>query len=251
MSAFIGRKYELDRLCPLARDAPAKLVVVKGRRRIGKSRLAEELGRRLEDHRTVYFEAALPEKHETEADERQDFAQQIGLIFNVPAPPFADWADLFWHLADRIKDTSQKTLVIFDEINWILGPVRLEDTPPETYPHRLTDRVDETKRPKFCGICRARRYGFHSAGAVAAKPRSFGATGARAPAHDKFRYLAVSGGAPRYLEAMDPTQVRRHPHIESLLRARGAPVQRVRDGTEDFADQRPWQTSLLPRSHSC
>lgn len=194
MSAFIGRKYELDRLCPLARDAAAKLVVVKGRRRIGKSRLAEELGKQLEDHRTVYFEAALPEKHETEADERQDFAQQIGLIFNVPAPPFADWADLFWHLAARIKDTSQKTLVIFDEINWMgkkdrsfpgklkthLGPVRLEDTPPETYPHRLTDRVDETKRPKFCGICRARRYGFHSAGAVAAKPRSFGATGARA-----------------------------------------------------------------------
>src|SRR5262249_1269726 len=40
MTTFIGRKKELDALIGLKRKATASLVVIRGRRRIGKSRLA-------------------------------------------------------------------------------------------------------------------------------------------------------------------------------------------------------------------
>lgn len=84
MSAFVGRQYELEHLCRLSRDSRAKLVVIKGRRWIGKSRLATELGRRLKGYQTLYFEAASPDKHDTQADEREDFARQLGRMFNIP-----------------------------------------------------------------------------------------------------------------------------------------------------------------------
>ena len=45
MQPFVGRENELRRLQDLSRSGRASLVVIKGRRRIGKSRLAEEFGK--------------------------------------------------------------------------------------------------------------------------------------------------------------------------------------------------------------
>ncbi len=42
---FIGRKKELEQLSRLLDKPTASLVVVKGRRRIGKSRLIQEFGK--------------------------------------------------------------------------------------------------------------------------------------------------------------------------------------------------------------
>lgn len=42
MTKFIGRKKELESLKGLFRKTSSSLVVIRGRRRIGKSRLAEE-----------------------------------------------------------------------------------------------------------------------------------------------------------------------------------------------------------------
>ncbi len=44
---FYGREHELRRLQELAAKKTASLVIIKGRRRIGKSRLATEFARRL------------------------------------------------------------------------------------------------------------------------------------------------------------------------------------------------------------
>lgn len=44
-SSFVGRKKELQQLSLLLKKASASLIVVKGRRRIGKSRLIEEFGK--------------------------------------------------------------------------------------------------------------------------------------------------------------------------------------------------------------
>lgn len=45
MKPFVGRKNELQRLEDLAKASRASLAVIKGRRRIGKSRLAEEFAK--------------------------------------------------------------------------------------------------------------------------------------------------------------------------------------------------------------
>ncbi|HSX12311.1 MAG TPA: ATP-binding protein, partial [Rhabdochlamydiaceae bacterium] len=42
---FVGRDTELQRLEDLAKSGRACIAVIKGRRRIGKSRLAEEFGK--------------------------------------------------------------------------------------------------------------------------------------------------------------------------------------------------------------
>jgi uncharacterized protein len=44
---FYGREHELQRLQELSSKKTASLVIIKGRRRIGKSRLATEFARRL------------------------------------------------------------------------------------------------------------------------------------------------------------------------------------------------------------
>ena len=45
MAKFIGRKEELQTLKNLLKKRSASLIVIKGRRRIGKSRLLEEFSR--------------------------------------------------------------------------------------------------------------------------------------------------------------------------------------------------------------
>jgi uncharacterized protein len=53
---FFGREQELQRLQELSAKKSASLVVVKGRRRIGKSRLTEELARRLPRYKALHFQ---------------------------------------------------------------------------------------------------------------------------------------------------------------------------------------------------
>lgn len=221
MVAFIGRQYELDRLCQLPRDSRPKLVVIKGRRRIGKSRLAEEFGRRLAGYRTLYFEAAPPEEHETQADERTDFARQLGRIFNVAPPRADDWGDLFWQLAARIRDTRGRCLVIFDEINWM-------GKRDHTFPGKLKTAWDTqlSKIPHLILILTGSLAGWikknllSSTGYVgrvdldftlqelslAEAAQFWDDRGERVTAYEKLRFMAVSGGVPRYLEAMDPSK---------------------------------------------
>lgn len=221
MSAFIGRQYELERLCRLPRDSRPKLVVIKGRRRIGKSRLAEELGRRLADYQTWYFEAAPPDQHETQSDERQDFARQLGRIFNVPAPPAEDWGDLFWQLAARLKDTGRKSLVIFDEINWMgkrdrsfLGKLKTAwDSQFSKIPHlililtgSLTGWIKRNLLNSTGYVGRVDMDFTLQELSLAEAAQFWGERGERVTAYEKLRYLAVSGGVPRYLEAMDPSR---------------------------------------------
>jgi hypothetical protein len=68
---FIGRLEEMKRLGNLTRKRSASLVVVHGRRRIGKSRLIEEFGKKF---RFLRFSGLPPVKHGTEQDQRNEFS---------------------------------------------------------------------------------------------------------------------------------------------------------------------------------
>lgn len=113
---FIGRTKELALLGALTSKKTASLVVLRGRRRIGKSRLASELGKSLNIN-TYVFSGLPPEKNVTAKLQREDFAHQLQRQLQIPSPKAEDWGDLFWHLADKTKQG--RVLIIIDEITWL------------------------------------------------------------------------------------------------------------------------------------
>jgi uncharacterized protein len=117
MTAFIGREKELKKLQDLTRLNTSSLVVIKGRRRVGKSRLAMEFAERLPGYKSIYLTGMAPEEHTTAEDEREDFALQLSRELNIPPPRPDDWNTLLWALADKTK--RGKRVVILDEINWL------------------------------------------------------------------------------------------------------------------------------------
>jgi AAA+ ATPase superfamily predicted ATPase len=114
MKPFVGRKLELKRLEDLSKSGRGALVVIKGRRRIGKSRLAEEFGR---DKIFLSFTGLAPVKGVTAQDQRDAFASQLASLFNLPPFTFADWSDAFAHLSRLL--TLKPTVILFDEISWM------------------------------------------------------------------------------------------------------------------------------------
>lgn len=114
MKAFIGREKELNNLKQIAKMQGPKLVVIKGRRRIGKSRLIEEFSK---DKQFFSFSGLAPTKAVTAQDQRDAFARQFAQHFKVPPLSFTDWSDAFNHLSLHIKET--ETVILFDEISWM------------------------------------------------------------------------------------------------------------------------------------
>jgi uncharacterized protein len=77
MTTFVGREGELAKLKELARLDVPSLVVIKGRRRVGKSRLATEFAARLSGYQSVLLTGMAPDEKVTANDEREDFAAQL------------------------------------------------------------------------------------------------------------------------------------------------------------------------------
>lgn len=114
MTLFVGRKRELEKLKSLEQTKTPKLVVIKGRRRIGKSRLAEEFAK---DKNFISLSGLSPLDNISSQDQRDTFAQQISQKFNIPPFTFKDWSDGFAHLAQHL--TKEPTVVLLDEISWM------------------------------------------------------------------------------------------------------------------------------------
>ena len=114
MKPFVGRDTELLRLEDLSKSGRACLVVMKGRRRIGKSRLAEEFGKR-----KVFlpFSGLAPVKGVTSQHQRDSFARELSTLFQLPPFTFTDWSDGFAHLSRYLP--AKPTVILFDEISWM------------------------------------------------------------------------------------------------------------------------------------
>ena len=80
MGQFIGREKELQLLKNLYEKRSASLAVIKGRRRIGKSRLAEEFAK---GEKFFSFSGLPPTDKTTAQSQRDAFAQQIKKAFGV------------------------------------------------------------------------------------------------------------------------------------------------------------------------
>ena len=115
-SIFIGRKTELDRLKALYHKKGPGLVVIKGRRRIGKSRLIVEFASNYARQRFWSFAGLAPQDGLTAQEQRDHFARQLSLMLKVPPMTFSDWSDAFEHLSAHIKAGD---IILFDEISWM------------------------------------------------------------------------------------------------------------------------------------
>lgn len=116
MANFIGRKKELENLGFFLKKESASLIVVKGRRRIGKSRLIEEFARK---NKISFYEfvGLAPTNRTTAQQQRNEFARKINEYFSLPGLKGDDWGDLFTVLSNQTKQ--QKVIVLLDEISWM------------------------------------------------------------------------------------------------------------------------------------
>ena len=115
MDNFIGRKLEFQRLKSFLKNTTASFLVIKGRRRVGKSTLVERFAR--EFSRSYTFTGLAPEKGLSASDQRKEFCRQFAQQFDVPNPKYDDWGDIFWALSDHVK--KGRLLLFLDEISWM------------------------------------------------------------------------------------------------------------------------------------
>lgn len=111
---FVGREKQISSLKRLLKKKTASLVVVKGRRRVGKSRLIEEFGK---GHCFYSFCGLAPTEKTTAQTQRDEFSLQLSNQFGLPQISSDDWSKLFMLLADKIK--SGRIIILFDEITWM------------------------------------------------------------------------------------------------------------------------------------
>jgi uncharacterized protein len=114
---MIDRGRELQRLRAAASEAP-QLVVMRGRRRVGKSYL---LNRSFDGHRLVYFQADEGEMQ----GHLSLLASELGQLIGAPLA-FADWDQALGALGEQA--TREPLVVVLDEFQWMLAAEPLLDS---------------------------------------------------------------------------------------------------------------------------
>ena len=128
---FINRALELEFLENKHGSDQAELIVLYGRRRIGKTELITHF---LKDKKSMYFLGRL--------ESREDTIKRINHLlashfrdFDVVARPLSDWDQVFDYIA--VKSKTEKTVFVFDEFPFLV------DKFPEL-PSVLQDKWDST-----------------------------------------------------------------------------------------------------------
>lgn len=228
MAPFIGRTTELAELRALCATTQPKLVIVEGRRRIGKSRLVEEFARCERGQRFLQFVGLAPTPDTTAQTQRDEFARQLSEQTDLPRLSSDDWATLFQLLAREVQ--RGQVLVLFDEISWMAHG-------DPTFLGKLKTAWDLqfSKNSKLmlilCGsISSWIQRNIVSSTAFLGRPsrdirldeltlpecNQFWPAKARVSPYEKLKVLAVTGGVPRYLELLDP-RISAEGNIQRLL----------------------------------
>jgi len=212
-SMFIGRKQELERLQALYRKKTPSLVVVKGRRRIGKSRLILELSKTIGNKTFWSFAGLAPQDGMSSQEQRNNFARQLSLILKVPPMTFQDWSDALEHLSLHIKPGD---VILFDEISWM----GLKDP---TFIPKLKAWWDKQTTHMlfvFCGsvstwieenILKSTAFFGRVNLTLSLEPLSILESadflrkiGMKISPYDTYKLLSIVGGVPWYLEQFNP-----------------------------------------------
>jgi len=212
MLGFIGRQTELERLLETSRKRSASFVVVRGRRRIGKSRLIEEFSKSFE--RYYVFEGLPPEKHTTAKHQLDEFCRQMARQFHTAPAVYQDWSDALWAVGERVQ--TGKVLLFFDEISWM-------GSKDPTFLGKIKNAWDQRFKKNdelvfvVCGSASSwiEENLLSSTGFVGRISYTLTLEELPLPdcnrfwpegvaAYEKFKILSVTGGVPKYLEEIDP-----------------------------------------------
>lgn len=211
---FIGREAELGSLRDLFKKKTANLVVIKGRRRIGKTRLIEEFAR---GQPFLRFVGLAPAPGVTAQAQRDEFSRLLSQQTALPEIKSDDWAKLFALLADKVKQG--RFIILFDEITWMA-----HDDP--TFLSKLKNiwELSFQKNPRLilvlCGSISAwieknilSSTGYFGRISKKITLRELSITHCnqllkvvgfdRSP-QEKFLYLSLTGGIPWYIELINP-----------------------------------------------
>ena len=216
---FVGREGELESFKALWSKKGASLVACRGRRRIGKSTFVEEFARR-SGAAFVNIDGLPPRPGMTNADQLANFAVKLAAQTGAQERPPSGWFDAFRRL-DGMIDDRRKTVVLLDEISW------MGKYDPD-FPGYLKSAWDTAlkKHPRLvlvvCGSVSAwikknilDNTGFagrFSRDLVLEElplrlcPSFWGAAASRIATREIADVLSVTGGVPRYLEAVDPSR---------------------------------------------
>lgn len=190
-------------------------MVVKGRRRIGKSRLIEEFGKSL---KMVTLSGVVPTEKTTLESQLQEFGWQLGKALGQPAFKDHDWNDLFLRLANHTK--KGRVIILLDEISWMgsLDPDFLGKL-------KNAWDLEFKKNPQLilvlCGSVSAwiEKNILNSSGFLGRISLNLTLdelplcdcnyfwleAGNNISAYEKFKVLSVTGGIPKYLEEIQPS----------------------------------------------
>ncbi len=241
-SKFIGREEEMARLKGLLSARVASLVVVRGRRRIGKSRLLAEFGKEM---RSLFLSGIPPTGETTAATQRKEFVQQLEQA-GIPGINPDDWGNIFWLLSKVIS--KGRILIVFDEISWMgskdpdfLGKLKtawdmyfsknpqlilvlcgsisswIEENILSSTGFMGRIAIDLVLEELPLSVCNAFWY---------PHPQ-------RISGYEKFKILSITGGVPLYLERIKP-ELSAEQNIRDLCFIRGGLL--VREFEEIFTD---------------
>ena len=114
MNKFVNRERELDSLNRVYQQPHGGLMVLYGRRRLGKTSLLREFAKQ---KRCVYYMA----DQAAELSQRNAMARVMADVLNEPLMEqvqYATWYDLFAAF-DRLRPANQKTVLIIDEYQYL------------------------------------------------------------------------------------------------------------------------------------
>ncbi len=216
--SFIGRTEELQDLKALKNKATASLVVITGRRRIGKSALVSEFSK---DFKHYYeFQGVAPRSGLDNSEQLKNFSEQCKLVFNTAEPILNNWTEAFSHLASSLS-AKKSSLLFLDEISWMgrydkdfIGKLKIAwDTKLSRIPGLIVVLCGSVSSWIEDNILQETDF----IGRVSLTIRLselnlkdsldfWGERGKRISLKEKLAYLNVVGGVPKYLEEYNPKE---------------------------------------------
>lgn len=215
-NGFIGRETELKSLKDLLKKKTASLVVIKGRRRIGKTRLIEEFGK---DKKFLRFIGLAPSKGVTAQSQRNEFSRLLNQQTSLPEVKSEDWAKLFALLAEKVRQG--RVIILLDEITWMA-----QDDPTFLSKLKTAWELEYQKNPKLililCGSISSwieknilsstgyfgrisKKITLHELSILQSNQLLKTLGFDRSP-YEKFLFLSLTGGIPWYIELINASE---------------------------------------------
>lgn len=226
---FVGRKKELKVLEELYASSSFEMVVLYGRRRVGKTALIEKFS---QGKNVLFFTAQMQSDKDNLADFSLLAARQFGL--SESTPPFASWLDAFTFVAESAQ--SEPFALVIDEFPYAC---KGNSALPSTVQVAI-DKVFKTT-PMLLVLCGSNQ-GFMEDEVLGEKSPLYGRRTAQlklkpfdyldaarmmpdCPPEECLSYYASLGGTPYYLEGIDHDKS----YIENMVDLFFSPAGRMFD----------------------